>query len=492
MKRISLFVLCLIMVVTSVVSCGSKEKEGKKVKSIKEVVGEESHIPDDLAFEGEVFKILCREDKDYGDYVYEIVADEGDTNNVNQAVYERNRTVMDTFGLADIQAVPIAGDYASKDIFINKMRNSIDAGLGEYDLIMSQQGYMNEGELVQYFYNYYDVPYISDTLKCTKHDHSYYYDDVKSEITINGKLKYMVGDFSLTYWEHVYALYFNKQIAEEYNLEDIYELVRNGEWTFDKMIEMTTGKWKDLNADDWSGSEDSFGYLSELLNPVNSMDVHFGVDPTHKDENGNIVIEYDVGKMTNILTKVLEFRDSNDTYFADVSSNVTIADNPCDKIFSEGRALFYHAILGKADSFRSMDTDFGIVPYPKWDGNQDRYLTRSMDGYSVACVPVDASNLELTGAVFDTLSAVSQTTVIPAYYDMALSYKYTRDDESAEMLDIIRDGFRVNFGKFYSIDCGKALRDTVYYKNPSFSSFYQSNLPGYQIKLDELLKYYED
>jgi len=491
MKRVLAITLCLLMLVPMLAACGGKKGEGKAVSDLPEG----SHVKEGTTFEGETFTVLCREDNAFGEFLYEIVADEGETELVNQKVYERNRQVMDIFGLAEIEARDIPGDWNSKDDFVNTMRNSIDAGIGDFDLIMSQQAYLAQGELAQYFYNYNDVPVIKETLACKdeKHDHSYYYEDAVKELTINGQLKYMVGDYSLTYWDHVFVLYFNKQMAENYQLEDIYQLVRDGEWTVDKMIEMTRGKWQDLNSDEWPGEEDSFGYVSEIMNPVDAWNASFDVQPTHRDENGDIVIDYDVGKMTNILQKMIEFKGTDDVHYVQITSDQVEAENPVDKIFLEGRSLFYHATLQRAQTFRKMETDFGIVPYPKWDTNQENYYTSSQDGYSSACIPADAPNLEFSGAVFDTLSCVSKETVIPAYYDEALTFKYTRDEDSAEMLDIIRGGFSVNFGKFYNetLRCARVFRDMVLNDNTNFASFYASNQRGYERKLAQLLEYYE-
>ncbi|MBR5516174.1 MAG: hypothetical protein IKU52_08230 [Clostridia bacterium] len=489
MKRIICLLLCVVMLTAMLCACGNKGGGGKAVSALPEG----SHVPEGTTFEGETFKILCREDNAYGEHLYEIVADEGETELVNQAVYERNRNVMDIFGLAAIEANDIPGDWANGGDFVNTFRNSIDAGIGDFDLIMSQQAYMAQGELAQYFYNYYDIPYVNETIECTEHDHSYYYPDLINEMSINGKLKYMVGDYCLTYWDHAYVMYFNKKLAQDYQLEDIYQLVRDGKWTYDKVIEMSRGKWTDQNNDQWPDETDVFGYISDIPNTMDALHAQFDAHPTTRNESGDIVISYDVGKVTNILTKVIEFKATDDFYSAYTTSGDTMAENPLDKIFVEGRALFYPAVLQKAQDFRGMETDFGIVPFPKWDTNQDSYYTSSQDGYSTACIPADAPNLEKAGAIFDTLFAVSKDKVIPAYYDEALTFKYTRDEDSAEMLDIIRQGFTLNFGAFYNqtIECVRPFRDMVANDNPNFASYYAAQQKGYERKLAQLLEYYE-
>lgn len=483
MKRIICLFLCIILVF-SVVSCGEEKSSGEKLKDVKE----DSVVPKDLVFEGESFVVLCREDNSFGKYVYEIAADEGATDTVNQAVYQRNRDVIDIFALSELKAHAIPGDWDSKDDFVNTFRNSIDAGLSEFDLIMSQQAYMAVGELNNYFYNFHELPYVSENL-----DAPYYYEDCVNQMTINGQLKYMVGDYSLTYWDHTFVMFFNKQLAQEHGLENIYELVKSGEWTIDKCIEMAKGKWKDDNNDDWPGVEDTFGYITDTPNVIDALTAQFDIMPTTTAADGTIIIGYDVNKATNILTKMIDFKRTNDMYTAHTTSSDTVDENPLDKIFREGRALFYPANLKRASGFRSMSVDFGIVPYPKWDTNQPDYYTSADVGYSVACVPVDAPDFEKSGAVFEVLSSLSHDTVVPAYYDQALKYKLTRDEDSAEMLDIIRQGFRLNFGVFYaqSLECGSALQDCFANDNTNFASYHQTRLKGYERKLKQLLEYYQ-
>jgi len=490
-KKIICLLLCLVLLLPLAAGCTNKTKSGKAVSDLPEG----SHVKEGTEFEGEDFTILCREDNAFGDYTYEIVADEGETEIVNQAVYERNRNVMDIFGLSDIVARDIPGDWGSKDDFINTFKNSIDAGLGDFDLIMSQQGYMSMGDLAPYYYNYYDVPYIKETLECTDedHNHDYYYPDIVQEMTINDQLKFMVGDYSLTYWDHVYVMYFNKQIAENYQLENIYQLVRDGKWTIDKCIEMSRGKWVDNNGDEWPGIEDSFGYITDLANTPDAMLSQFDIRQSSRNEDGQVLMDYDVGKVTNVLTKMIDFKKTDDFYCQQTHSDDTDDENPFDKMFTEGRALFYPAILQKAQIFRSMETDFGIIPYPKWDENQAKHKTYSDVGFSVACVPADAPNLEKTGAVLDTLSAVSKEKVIPAYYEEALAYKYTRDEDSAEMLDVIREGFYMDFTVFYAqtLNLGGILNNLMANDNSNFASYYAANVRGYERKLSQLLEYYE-
>ena len=85
---------------------------------------------------------------------------------------------------------------------------------------------------------------------------------------------------------------------------------------------------------------------------------------------------------------------------------------------------------------RSLDVNFGIVPFPKLDENQDQYYTLAEEYSRVFSVPVTA-DAECSSLILEALSAESVSTVTPAFYDVVLDGKAVRDEESKEMLDII-------------------------------------------------------
>ena len=45
---------------------------------------------------------------------------------------------------------------------------------------------------------------------------------------------------------------------------------------------------------------------------------------------------------------------------------------------------------------------------------------------------------------------------VPAYYDVALTGKHIRDEDSAEMLDIILDGRVFDLGYIYNVGTSRA------------------------------------
>jgi hypothetical protein len=162
-------------------------------------------------------------------------------------------------------------------------------------------------------------------------------------------------------------------------------------------------------------------------------------------------------------------------------------------MFMSGKNLFYYSELYESGTtFKSMEGDFGILPCPKFDENQKEYRTVAHDTYSLFCIPITCSRRELVGAAAEAMAAESYRKVTPAYFETALKVKYTRDEESSQMLDIILRGATFNFGVVYSgaIDnVGYIMRDLLLFndKNKSFAAYWEKREEKYQRELDKVI-----
>lgn len=488
-KKGTAIILCLTLLIPMLAACqnngGKNPSAANDLPTVRDDETDTS-VPHDLKFEGEKFTVLCREDNAFGEFLHEIEADENETDIVNQAIYERNLRIEERFGV-DYIAHAIPGQWDVKDDFLNTMRNSILSGSQAFDLIMAYQGYITDLGVADLHMNLYDVPYLNKDLS-----NVYFFQDNVKELTVNDTLFFLIGDYSLTYWEYLYVMYFNKQIAENENLEDIYQLVRDGKWTIDKCIEMTKGVYRDLDGNGWPGAEDQFGYITDIPNTTDAFFSHFDVHSTGHDEDGNVIMNIDQGKMVSILEKIIAFYQTDDVFTFYSTSDMMRDQIPLDSLFTENRALFYPERLDRAQDYRSMETDFGIVPYPKWNEEQENYYTQSQGGYSVAVIPIDVKNPEMSGAVLDVISALSYDYVTPAYYDMALKNKFARDNESGEMLDLIREGVRINLGYYYYAELGTGgiFRILIDQESSNFVSYYAANHKGYERNLKKILATY--
>ena len=153
-------------------------------------------------------------------------------------------------------------------------------------------------------------------------------------------------------------------------------------------------------------------------------------------------------------------------------------------MFENNQALFNNSTFFYISALRSMEADFGIIPYPKYDEIQDGYFSR-VEGGRASAVPVTATDTEMISVIMEAMSSASYDLVIPAYYEIALKGKVSRDAESEDMLDIIMNGRIYDLGDTYWCD---QLRDGVF--EPMFKANnrnFVSKMEAAKPKLDEAI-----
>ena len=134
-----------------------------------------------------------------------------------------------------------------------------------------------------------------------------------------------------------------------------------------------------------------------------------------------------------------------------------------------------------------MESDYGLLPYPLFNESQPSYGTRVQDAVSLWSIPIDAKNPDMSAAVMEALAAQSWRTVTPAYFDVALKHRYSRDVQTAEMADLIKDSIYINFESLYNESIGNPwfiMRNLMTAKNSNFSSYWagQKKVIGKQLE----------
>jgi len=125
--------------------------------------------------------------------------------------------------------------------------------------------------------------------------------------------------------------------------------------------------------------------------------------------------------------------------------------------FESNLALFYVTSMGIVPQMRAMEADFGIIPFPKADETQDRYLTRTGSAGWLKIPPTHALDPVRTSIIMEALAAESRNTTVPAFKETSLRTKFARDDESAEMINLIYDNIVLDLGDLLFFDIRDAF-----------------------------------
>ena len=379
-------------------------------------------LPSTLDFGGKEFRIMTFDQSSltWARSVMDVAEQSADT--ISDAIYHRNRAVEERL---NVKITELTRNYGDNDL--QKMRNWIMSDEDPFEVGMEFVGnsrtLAEEGLLV----DYNDLQYVDL-------DKEYWCHDLNSSTSILGKRYLVYGDYSLSTHDNTSVLIFNKKLYEDLNFGDnMYSLVRDGKWTFDTMGVRMTAASTDLNGDSVMDDQDRYGYVASSKEVLPSFIISGGEMTIRKDEQDVPYLAMDGNShFAEVFGAIFDLVWTDNRWY-DTNGN---GDGVVSKIFENGNALYSHTTLYSIETLRAMDTDFGIIPYPKYEESQAEYYSR-VGGGMFGVIPNTNRDLDMTGAVLEALCSEARKTVIPAYYDIMLSYKLTRDSDSAEMIDTI-------------------------------------------------------
>jgi len=481
-KQFAAMILCVLAVAATVASCAggdtqknsaddaqnekTTEKSGEDEKKAEIDIGY-LYGGEQFDFGGETFKILYPEWSLYIDYYF---AEEENGDAVNDALYRRIADTEDFFGI-DIQT-RMPGNI---DTIAPEMKKTVLAGDNAFDIALTHcVSGLDAMVAGNYVYNWTAMPNVDFSKK-------YWNSSMNEYLTINGYMPFAANNFIIP---DPCFITFSKELQREYALDDPYELVRAGKWTWDKLGEMAKRVSKDLDGDAQYTEADLYGFVGEL--DWQFINVMYACDQRlmKAGEDGRYVLDINTAKTQNIVEKLNDLLYVGSQAFTYVynARNTGQAYLP----FDSGRALFYMNQPGYVTELRATEFDFGILPYPKLDENQANYVTLNWAG--TICAPVNIDNPAKVGAVVEYLGAKSREIVLPAYFDILLTGKVTRDDESQEMLDIIYGESIYDFGLNFS-----AFNELLYVvpkllqaKSTDLASFYEKRAQSVQKNYDKV------
>ena len=372
---------------------------------------------------GAVFTVGNLSGYDWCDVTLDVGAD--DTGEMlNDAIYRRNREAEEKYNV-----VMETADIAYNDK--NKIKNQMLAGYCEYDIMQMPMLYTIAPLTIE--------NYIADANKLDKLDLSNPWWDAfaHSCTSIGGKQFFLFGDFTIADKEYAAIIFLNKELQQSYGLPDYYQVVREGKWTIGVMLESMRAVTQDLDGDGKWTKDDQYGFV---VNTHSQQAVFYGAGETIIKKDGNDMPYWAIKSEAylNAFDKMCEFLNTDNT-----TANAFKLNSHQDEMFANGKALFDSTLLAAVrapvtTSMRDVEYEFGILPIPKLNENQQNYYS-FMDG-STPCMAVlnnGPERLERASVIFEALNAKSSEEVQPKYMEYALPLKFFRDEESFEMLEIV-------------------------------------------------------
>ena len=432
MKR-TMTLLILAALLANLAACGGAPSEspaGDTTASGETTTAAETDPPLEVKdFGGHVVKVMTRTDtaESISWKNVDVYASEENGDAINDAVFRRNVKLEDTYNFT-IERVQVGqADH------VNTVKNSVMAGDDEYDLILTiinhQAALSTEGML----HNLNALPYLDFTKSCWD-------TSAMEDFAIGDRNYYCMGDVNITDNDATWSILFNKDLKAEYTgIPDLYELVKSGKWTIDRLGEYGRMATVDLDGDSTMNWEkDQFGLIDQYESSV-AIFSGAGLRTVDVDKDGNFIYQLDSETNVNALNKIWEFFSDKTFQLNADDHNVTDKWNVLSRgTFKSGRGLFLMQPLASVRLVRDMEYDFGILPIPKLDEAQDAYYsTIQYNNATAYSIPVTAADPERTALILEALCEESVDTLTPAYYDITLKRKASRDDDSSDMLDLI-------------------------------------------------------
>lgn len=432
-KRILALILASFMLLSAAACSDSGTNEettaptsGDTAEDLTETVAEPeetgpvAELPD-KTYGGEEVMFLTSLNTGYDWYTsHEIYAAEMTGELINDAVFERNNTIEE---LLDIKIAETKLENCH-----TTAKSSITAGDKQFDVVMP---YMNntitlavEGSLL----DLKQIPYL-DLSK------PWWDNRANENLLINDRLFITTGDIAILDNECTMVMFFNKDMIGQFGLESPYDLVKENEWTIDKVNEMSHVVTNDKDGDGKMTNDDMWG-ISIADNAPISFYFGAGERVVQADANGELQLVMGSSRAFDVFDKI-----TNLCYSTEVLSRHTTGNAGFDAVcasFNAGNIMFVTFALVDINGLRDAEFEFGILPYPLYDESQEEYNNLISSGLvSATSIPNTCDNTELVGVTLEAMAYYSTTTLTPAYYDNALKTRYVRDEESGDMLDII-------------------------------------------------------
>lgn len=493
MKRILASVLASLMLLPALAACSSGGQQGTDTTApatspaadtgttvAEETTTDRAHtkdnLPADLNFNGETVRIACRGQELF---TWELIADDnGDV--VDSAIYTRNLNVEERLG---VKLSVIEGD-SDQGKYMDNIRATILATSPDYDIIAGAQYKAAQMVLQNCFRNLADEEYLD-------FEQPWWDSGYMENLTVDPQQIYMLaGDLTMTKIAWTAALYFNKSLYEDKfgDPNELYNTILKGEWTLDKLSQLCADVYEDRNGDGTKDTEDIMGLYFDHADQADRITFSLGIRFTERGEDGYPTLVFNNERTVGAVDAMYKLFYEN--------PGVSYTEGGPDK-FVDGKSLFKSGSLFTATTFGQYDLDYGILPWPKLNAEQDAYYSGVQDNIALYMLPitVDDARADMLCAVLEAMCSENYRIVTRAYYETALKFKYSDGELYSSVVDLIHNSATTDIAYVYSYslnNIGTLIRNNIIKaNNPNFSSLYKKFDKAVNASLATLINYYK-
>ena len=371
-------------------------------------------------------------------------------NLVNDAVLERNITVEEMLGVKlEFTQTDIGYDGVPADI-----RIITQSGMDDFDLVVNSIFAFSELLVEGHFRNVLDTDCVFDF------DRNYWYRDYMEDLRLMDGYQYILaGDYFLDILRTAHLLLLNKDLYKDYNnrsADEIYDVVSNYEWTFDKLNVLCSNIYRDLNTNNEVDKGDQFGFMTASA-WGGAIPFMISGNPTYitRDDDGIPTITIHEGDRANLLANAMTVIFNNESASVGLTEGKDLL-----LAFTQNEALVLgYQRLGSLENsvLRSMEGDAAVLPYPMLFASDKKYTTSTHDTTSMGAILTTSKDMAFISTVTEVLCRETANILIPKYYKESLQVQCVDDEKAAAMIDIIHDNFGHSFILAYNATLGSMI-----------------------------------
>ncbi|MBQ8849801.1 MAG: extracellular solute-binding protein [Clostridia bacterium] len=440
-KRLLCLSLCALMLLSVLVACNQdntdstdSESESNEVTDVVETTDtekvyetdENGYVMDDLpdtTYNGEKVRVLGWK----GSERYTLPEDSGGGNvQLYSKIYFNKLSVEARLDIQlDVTYIAATGNDPGA-VVRNAFVTEVKSGAGDYDLIQTYSLYpavlAQQGLLV----NINNLKYPNLEMP--------WWPDAISEWEQYDGLYFVANNSSALAIRSMFVMFSYTEMIVGSGLKDPVELVLEGKWTVEKMMEYA----KNFHGDAIAKPGEVYGFVVDDHSRTDALYYGAGFHQTLNNDKG-------VAEMTwndaSYRTRVIDYLDPLITFFK--LEEVEIADNTASLMYNKKTALML-ASMGNVDGLT--DNSYAPIPIPKID-EEGEYCTMQNNGYDMWCIPKTTDNAELSGVVLEAIASSEYRNVAPFYYDTVLKDRYSQDANGVKVFEILRDAVVYDFGR---------------------------------------------
>ncbi len=397
--------------------------------------GEEGPVDDPVEevtvdMDGYEFTALARQTSWFAN---EVTAEPDTGDQILQAVYDRNWAVEEKYNCLMSQAFIGENEWTT-------WQTSVKAGDNAYKYGLNHMMQTATEALTGTMLNLKLLPNVNL-------EADYWNQSMNKEMTIANKLYFTANEFCTSSVYFTWLMIFNMEMCAERGI-DVYGMIDDGTWTIDNLYNIVSTSYEDNGNGTVDFVEDTFGLTSHNNTVMANYIFAFDIPVVHLDAAGKVVVDFNDAN-TPMITAVEKVYD---LFYNSANGGIIMKDSMntygllhdealCTK-FSTGTALFTNTRLLGLEILRTSDVKYGIIPFPKFNEEQEGYYSHIDGRGSLIFVPytLPENEYEYVGLLLDDLAKMTKEDVMPVIQNAALIGRYSEDSDAYKCLEMTLNG----------------------------------------------------